>query len=378
MSELKPHEIVQSRIGEVGIGQGGGNLAKTLMSQGFDAIFFNTSNNDLTSTLMKDVPKDLKLHFPNTIGCNQDTEKALDILDEHFDLIFPYLSNLRSKELIFVNASLGGGTGVGMALAMGDAIIMEYPNIRVGYNFILPHFHDGKTAWFNAIKALNQLIENDNYKKYGAIFLLDNNCLADNSPSNLLSLNNQFVYRFLETCKIPNYKTDTNNCDESDLLDMLKISGIAYNDTILENSTSELIAHSITNNIYAPFERESRPIRAVISTHDKPDEKAFIDTFGRPTINLKANKREDIGASFLQVGHAFPQNRMAEMAKWYKEAGMHSVKNKIISLEADEDLFATRNIATTTHINSNDISEEELKRAKREKMRESLRESRRR
>lgn len=103
-----------ARIRVVGVGGGGGNAVKTMISRGLDGVEFVAANTD-RQALMNN-PAGIKLQLGKEItrglGAGADPKKGRAAVEES---IADVHDSLAGSDMIFVTAGMGGGTGTGAA-----------------------------------------------------------------------------------------------------------------------------------------------------------------------------------------------------------------------------------------------------------------------
>jgi cell division protein FtsZ len=103
-----------ARIRVVGVGGGGGNAVKTMISRGLDGVEFVAANTD-RQALMNN-PAGIKLQLGKDVtrglGAGADPKKGRAAVEESIDDVHDALAG---SDMIFVTAGMGGGTGTGAA-----------------------------------------------------------------------------------------------------------------------------------------------------------------------------------------------------------------------------------------------------------------------
>ncbi len=103
-----------ARLRVVGVGGGGGNAVKTMISRGLDGVEFVAANTD-RQALMNN-PAGIKLQLGKDVtrglGAGADPKKGRAAVEESIEEVHDALAG---SDMIFVTAGMGGGTGTGAA-----------------------------------------------------------------------------------------------------------------------------------------------------------------------------------------------------------------------------------------------------------------------
>mgnify|MGYP001440983944 CR=1 FL=1 len=103
-----------ARIRVVGVGGGGGNAVRTMISRGLDGVEFVAANTDRQALLNNPAGIKLQLGKDATrgLGAGADPNKGRAAVEESIDDVY---DALQGSDMIFVTAGMGGGTGTGAA-----------------------------------------------------------------------------------------------------------------------------------------------------------------------------------------------------------------------------------------------------------------------
>ncbi len=103
-----------ARIRVVGVGGGGGNAIRTMISRGLDGVEFVAANTDRQALINN--PAGIKLQLGRDVtrglGAGADPSKGRAAVEESIDDVHDALAG---SDMIFVTAGMGGGTGTGAA-----------------------------------------------------------------------------------------------------------------------------------------------------------------------------------------------------------------------------------------------------------------------
>lgn len=103
-----------ARIRVVGVGGGGGNAVKTMISRGLDGVEFVAANTDRQALMNNPAGIKLQLGKDATrgLGAGADPNKGRVSVEESIDDV---RDALNGSDMVFVTAGMGGGTGTGAA-----------------------------------------------------------------------------------------------------------------------------------------------------------------------------------------------------------------------------------------------------------------------
>ncbi len=169
------------KIGVVGLGQCGGNLAIEFANKGYDAFALNTSFSDLKS--LDELPKESRLHvgLNGRSGAGRDLNLGKQSLLSNRDRILSSLNALaKDSDLFLLVAGLGGGTGSNLPTLVE---IMRPLNIPCSVLVTLPSESESSLTKVNAIQAVNTLFK----QNLNSVILIDNQKILDLFPGVSLS-----------------------------------------------------------------------------------------------------------------------------------------------------------------------------------------------
>lgn len=169
------------KIGVVGLGQCGGNLAIEFSRRGYEAFALNTSFSDLKS--LEELPKESRLHvgLNGRSGAGRDLNLGKQSLLSNRDRILNALSGMaKSVDLFLMVAGLGGGTGSNLPTL---AEILRPLNIPISVLVTLPSESESSLTKVNAIQAINTLFR----QNLNSVILMDNQKILGLFPGVSLS-----------------------------------------------------------------------------------------------------------------------------------------------------------------------------------------------
>lgn len=234
---------MKKKIGFIAVGQAGGNIGSKFEELGYDVLFLNTSEEDLSTLNTK-----FKHHITNGEGCNKDRNKAKDLVIEDFENISREIEDKINKDFIYVIFSSGGGTGSGASPMLIDLLI-QHMDKAVGAITIIPSETEPLKTHINTYECFRELEE---IEGIASTIVLDNNAC-----SNKLSINKDFVELFQGMLDMPNHKDVRGNIDKAEVLELLSARGmLTITKVEKEETTLANIIGGIKKNIYAPIESD--------------------------------------------------------------------------------------------------------------------------
>lgn len=112
--ELDTTQIYDARIRVVGVGGGGGNAVRTMITRGLDGVEFVAANTDRQALMSNPAGIKIQLGKETTrgLGAGANPEIGRKSVEENIDDV---RESLQGSDMIFVTAGMGGGTGTGAA-----------------------------------------------------------------------------------------------------------------------------------------------------------------------------------------------------------------------------------------------------------------------
>lgn len=212
---------ISSMIKVVGVGGGGCNAVSYMYSKGIEGCQFLVCNTDLKTLDRCSVPSQIRIG--DGLGAGTRPEVGREYALTSADRIKDALVDPNTK-MVFVTASLGGGTGTGAAPVVAE-ICKQAGILTVGV-VTLPFATEGKSARMKALDGLDamrtsvdSLIVIDNnklYKHYGSLSIWD----AFHKVDEVLSIAVEGILGIIE-------KTGYINVDLNDVQTMMRDSGMA-------------------------------------------------------------------------------------------------------------------------------------------------------
>ena len=341
--------------GFVGLGQMGGNIAKSIHVKEYPVMAANTAQSDLEGL---GIPEEYKYHILGGYGSSKERKKAKQLLAENncenFDLLINEIKE-RFKEchVIFLMGSSGGGSGSAMVPATKKRLQAETDKI-ICVVTCMPDDNASMKEYMNCYEFFQELESIDGG---GATFIIDNNRNKEK-----LTLNEQFAC-YLEAFLNCETNSARGVVDRAEIENVLSQRGVCIvNKQGSDKATTQTVIERIRDNIYVPLENDGVVANiALVNSNNNVRLNEIVESVGKPLATFEGWESD---ATVLAIsGCSLP----------YKK--LEGIKQKI---EADKDivkknLTATSERRLTGSINFlDDISTEKPKTEKVESTRDWL------
>lgn len=207
------------KVGIVGMGNAGGNVAQAAFDEGFDALAINASTKDLDN-LSDDI-----LKFP--IGDGKGTGKSRDEAKAFMESQIGILDDVKMQEfiathdIIVVVSSIGGGFGSGASPYLVSKMQEKYPNTTITPCGIFPFNSEGYTAQDHGVQWLQEVMAMET--RY---WLYDNNKYANLRAADATKFINDEIVMFMKLYRGDFTLPDiTGGIDERDMLTLSSVAG---------------------------------------------------------------------------------------------------------------------------------------------------------
>ena len=178
-NEIK--DTMQGIIKVVGVGGGGCNAVRNMYNEGVAGVSFAACNTDSQS--LKGSPVPVKLLMGEGLGAGGDPEIGKSEAEKSLDSLRNILSD--GTKMVFITASMGGGTGTGSAPVVAQ-VAKELKLLTVGV-VTIPFYFEKKQKIVKALKGVDEL------RKYvDAILIINNERLCDVYSDSDISLKEAF------------------------------------------------------------------------------------------------------------------------------------------------------------------------------------------
>jgi len=209
------------KIGFIGIGQCGSNIAEIAELYGYRTAICNTSPEDLDSiTLIKN-----KVLLGSNGGAGKDRRMAKQDAKENYEKIVNLIKEkFNGINMIYFVFSAGGGTGSGMSPMMLDVVRRLVPEKNFGCVTVLPDKRESIVSQMNALECLKEIIRLEL-----PCFIADNQKLIDKtirSRKDLFDKMNNYIIDCFNLIFNTNRKPSKyGNLDQQDIVRLLSTPG---------------------------------------------------------------------------------------------------------------------------------------------------------
>ncbi|MBI5498580.1 MAG: hypothetical protein HY904_26500 [Deltaproteobacteria bacterium] len=167
------------RMGAVGLGQAGGNLAQEFHRRGYRALAVNTASTDLRALGGTDgLPEEARLYIgvEGSDGAGKDPDYGRACLEQHKERVVEEVrARMEGVDVVVLCAGLGGGTGS----CVGDLQRMLEPaGLPLAALVTLPSASESAVVKVNAVKAAQDVVD----ARLNARLVVDNGRLAGMYP----------------------------------------------------------------------------------------------------------------------------------------------------------------------------------------------------
>lgn len=313
---------VKERYGFVGLGQMGGNEAKSIHLKGYPVMAANTAQSDLNGL---DVPQEYKYHILGGYGSSKERKKAKQLLAdndcENFDLLVNEIKErFRECKIVFLMASSGGGSGSAMLPAIKKRLLIETDQIICTVT-CTPDDNASMKEFMNCYEFFQEL---ESIEGGGATFVIDNNKNRDK-----FILNEQFAC-YLDAFLNCETSSSRGVVDRAEIENVLSQRGICIiNRQGSDNATTQTVIERIRDNIYAPLENDGVVANvALINSNSKVRLNEVIDSIGRPLATFEGWESD---TTILAVsGCSLPYKKLEEIKQKIEE-NKETIKKNLTS-----------------------------------------------
>ena len=208
------------KVGALGMGNAGGNVAQAAAEQGFDAVALNASTNDLDNL------SDKVAKFP--IGDGRGTGKSRDDAKAFLEPQLGILEDIKMQNFIHTNdviiipTSIGGGFGSGASPLLATKLSEKYPDKCIIPCGIFPFDSEGYTAQDHGVEWLKEVKESGKFR----YMLYDNNRFANLKAAEATTLINNEIVDFMRILRGDFTLLDiTGGIDQRDIMTCISPAG---------------------------------------------------------------------------------------------------------------------------------------------------------
>jgi len=296
---------VKEWYGFVGLGQMGGNTAKSIHVKEYPVMAANTAQSDLDGL---DIPKDYKYHILGGYGSSKERKKAKQLLAENncenFDLLINEIKE-RFKEchIIFLMGSSGGGSGSAMVPATKKRLQAETDKI-ICVVTCMPDNNASMKEYMNCYEFFQEL---ESIEGGGATFIIDNNRNKEK-----LTLNEQFAC-YLDAFLNCETSSARGVVDRAEIENVLSQRGVCIvNKHGSDKATTQTIIERLRDNIYAPLEDDGVVANiALVNSNNNVRLSEIIENVGKPLATFEGWESD---ATVLAIsGCSLPYKKLEEV-----------------------------------------------------------------
>jgi cell division GTPase FtsZ len=273
------------KIGFIGVGAAGCNIADVADIYGYRTACLNTSPEDLAS--IKLVKNKILLGSNGGAGKDRSLAKKDAKIDYRKveDLINTKFTGV---DMIFFAFSSGGGTGSGMSPVMIDVIRRLIPDKEFGCVVVLPAKNEPVVAQINTVECLKEIIRLEIPS-----FIADNEKMFSIYKGKSLTkkeiydkMNDYIIDSFNLIFNTERTPSKYGNLDQQDIIKLISTPGMSVitpatldlKDSSEENySFSKIVMSSLDNSFFAPLEYDEHIKRSGYIYEIKSELTKYID-----------------------------------------------------------------------------------------------------
>lgn len=232
------------KVGVIGLGNAGNQIAKLAKEAGFDAIALNSSERDLQT--VKDVVAAV------TIGDEKGAGKDRSIAKSFIKEAAPELLQsgildeaILDRDIVLLPTSLGGGTGSGMTPVLRAALAQLRPETHFIIVGIVPTISESLAAQQNTLEFLQEM------KRTNPTYMLYDNAKYENlGPVSMIQTVNKEIIEDFKTIR-GDYQVSTpfTSIDEKDAMKIYQTPGRVVVGRAYDFKEKDLDAASIEERI---------------------------------------------------------------------------------------------------------------------------------
>ena len=296
---------VKRWYGFVGLGQMGGNMAKSVHVKEYPIMAANTAQSDLDGL---DIPEDCKYHILGGYGSSKERKKAKQLLAENncenFDLLINEIKErFKDCRVIFLIGSSGGGSGSAMLPAVKKRLQVETDKIICAIT-CTPDDNASIKELMNCYEFFQKLetIEGD-----GATFIIDNNRNKEK-----LVLNEQFAC-YLDAFLNCETTSTRGVVDRAEIENVLSQKGTCIvNKQGSDKATTQTVIERVRDNIYVPLENDGVVANiALVNSNNNVRLNEIIESVGKPLATFEGWESD---ATVLAIsGCSLPYKKLEEI-----------------------------------------------------------------
>jgi len=296
---------VKGWYGFVGLGQMGGNVAKSIHVKEYPIMAANTAQSDLDGL---NIPEECKYHILGGYGSSKDRIKAKQLLAENncenFDLLINEIKvRFKDCRVIFLIGSSGGGSGSAMLPSIKKRLQAETDKIICAIT-CTPDDNASMKEYMNCYEFFQEL---ETIEGGGATFIIDNN-----KNKEKLVLNEQFAC-YLDAFLNCETTSTRGVVDRAEIENVLSQKGICIvNKQGSDKATTQTVIERIRDNIYVPLEDDGVVANiALVNSNNNVRLNEIIESVGKPLATFEGWEAD---ATVLAIsGCSLPYKKLGEI-----------------------------------------------------------------
>lgn len=245
------------KIGILGLGQAGSNIADYAVTRGFTSVAVNTASIDLNA--LKYIPTENRIFLEGFNGAGRDRTIGKSAMVSNAEKLFNISKEkLGECDIILIAGGGAGGTGSGAFPVAVDVLLELFPIVNIIY--ALPDNLESPASKINAYDCFSELSENP---QIGSIFIVDNDkgrqILSEPKYKVHDILNQNIIDLIADVNQYTDKISYTNNFDERDFMDILFTRGCSLITYSKVNITKDLIDNDISSAIQKSWDTSFTP-----------------------------------------------------------------------------------------------------------------------
>ena len=311
---------VKELYGFAGLGQMGGNIAKSIHVKEYSVMAANTAQSDLAGL---DIPEDCKYHILGGYGSSKERKKAKQLLAENncenFDLLINEIKErFKDCRIIFLIGSSGGGSGSAIVPATKKRLQAETDKI-ICVVTCMPDDNASMKEYMNCYEFFQEL---ESIEGGGATFIIDNNRNKEK-----LVLNEQFAC-YLDAFLNCETSSTRGVVDRAEIENVLSQRGMCIiNKHSSDKATTQTVIERIRENIYVPLENDNVVANiALVNSNNNVRLNEIVESVGKPLATFEGWESD---ATVLAIsGCSLPYKKLEEIRQKI-ESDKDTVKNNL-------------------------------------------------